>query len=97
MNTTHSSAAQEKYALNRQFSIKECVYLCNDNGVVFSPMTTETLLCDKKLVTYLIALEQDLNAEESLKIFKDSNPSYANEVLKRLLDMHIIFIKEQTG
>lgn len=81
------------YRLDEQFSVKECTYVSDDKGVIYSPANSETIMCDKKVVD-LIKLIEDSALQESIEQLLKNNPLDWEEIIRILLNMHVFYETE---
>ncbi len=83
----------EDIELNKDFTLDECTFFSDDKAVIFSPFTTETLLCEKTVLDALGALAH-CDRQKSINVFRDISPDFYNEVLTKLISMRIISLKK---
>lgn len=77
--------------INDAFVLNECSFVQGDKVVIFSPMTAETLLCEKTMLDTLGALI-DCKGYQSIEKVRERTPHFFNEILSKLISMRIIVV-----
>ncbi len=80
-----------KVKINEAFTLKECTFCKGDRVVIFSPITAETLLCEKTMLDTLEALI-DCNGYQSIEEVRESTPHFFDQILSKLISMRIIVL-----
>ncbi|CAE6949587.1 hypothetical protein AB3Y13_06675 [Vibrio alginolyticus] len=83
----------EDIKINEAFTLNECTFCKGDRVVVFSPITAETLLCEKTILDTLGALI-DCNRYQSIEEVRELTPHFFNEILSKLISMRIVLLNK---
>ncbi|OAN12982.1 hypothetical protein A3K86_15030 [Photobacterium jeanii] len=83
-----------------RFNTKACTFSDNQNGVIFSPATSETLLCELSALAFIQRLETHLNGQSQTASFNQDTsnasglqPDFTHEeqiIVQQLLNMKIL-------
>ncbi|MDV7102923.1 hypothetical protein R3X26_00710 [Vibrio sp. TH_r3] len=79
-----------KFTLHPSFTLEECIFVDKNLAVVFSPVKSETMLCDQSVIQFLSQLESDPNSSSCTLEFIDTYPQHAKDMIDKLLTMNII-------
>ncbi len=85
--------SHEEIKVNEAFTLSECTFCMGDKVVIFSPITAETLLCEKTVLDTLGALI-DSNGVRSIEEVRNRTPHYFDEILSKLISMRIIVLNK---
>lgn len=81
-----------EFKVNNEFCLSEYIFIDCTKAVIFSPFTSETLLCERRILDFF-QLFQD-NANLSLEDIEQNNSQDINDILTKLISMRIILLKE---
>ncbi len=85
--------SHEEIKINDAFTLNECTFCMGDKVVIFSPITAETLLCEKTVLDTLGALI-DSNGVLSIEEVRQRTPHFFDEILSKLISMRIIVLNK---
>ncbi|OLQ75523.1 hypothetical protein BIT28_23110 [Photobacterium proteolyticum] len=80
----------EHIVLNREFSIALCTFKHQSRSVIYSPFTSESMLCDISVVTLLERLGDAGSHADEIDLFMSKHPQPAPGVIEQLLAMQIL-------
>lgn len=95
MSSTLEAVAHplEDIKINEAFTLNECTFSMGDKVVIFSPVTAETLLCEKSVLDTLDALI-DSNGYRTIEEVRERTPHFFDEILSKLISMRIIVLNK---
>ncbi len=78
----------EKISLHPSFSIKDCTFSSRNQGVIYSPVSGKTILCELFVIDFLnsIEVEPKKACPELLKIY----PEGATDVIESLARIDVV-------
>ncbi len=77
--------------VNEDYCLDDCVFFSENDAVIFSPFTSETLLCERSVLDFLISLDnQSVPIEEVM----GEGRKCIDEIIEKLVSMRIILLKE---
>lgn len=79
-----------KLVLNDSFSINEFIFQYEGNGVIYSPYTSEVLLCTQSVIDFVNHLNKKRNQQRTSINFVFENANYHREIVEKLISMDII-------
>ena len=79
-----------KLTLHPSFTIEECTFVDKDLAVIYSPVKSETMLCDQSVIQFLSQLESDPDSSWHTLEFVETYPQHAESMIDKLLIMKII-------
>lgn len=85
-----SVSNKRDYTLHESFSVEDCTFLSDTNGVVYSPLAAETLLCDQHVIHFIAELELQKNTASVVGDFLDTYPTNGENIISQLVEMKII-------
>lgn len=80
----------EHMVLNGEFSLATCSFMYQSRCVVYSPFTTESMLCDRSVVGLLERLSEADTLANEVDNFISEHPQSAARVIEQLLSMQIL-------
>lgn len=80
----------EHIVLNSEFSVALCTFKHKSRCVIYSPFTSESMLCDISVVTLLERLGDAGWRGEELDYLMNTHPQSTSEVIEQLLSMQIL-------
>lgn len=83
-----------KVQVNEAFCIDDCVFADDKKAVIFSPFTSETLLCERIVLDFLSSLIKAQGQHTTLNDLMDKRHESLNEITEKLVSMRIILLKE---
>lgn len=82
-----------KIKVNEDYCLDDCVFFSDNDAVIFSPFTSETLLCERSVLDFLVSLDNK-NQSVPIEEVMGEGRKCINEIIEKLVSMRIILLKE---
>ncbi len=87
---TEARQLTSKVRFHPKFTTNECTFTDGNNGVIFSPATSETLLCECSILDYIKAIEADLTNHATLSTANLALSDDQRIIIEKLLHIRVL-------